>query len=133
MGTTLVGLIAGPDAVQLFGVGDCFAAHAAGGYLRPLLRSFDEVTSTTLLDAALGGTHDMVEPKMECNEVCPANGRFFLASDGVLRFADWDFVKSLLGDATLQPCELVDRITEHVSAGKAGDNLTCAVIEVEYV
>lgn len=130
MGTTIVGLLVGEDALHVFNVGDSPAYRLAGGVLE--LVSVDDAVldgqghPTHAIKQALGTRPD--PPKAHIRELDPGPGRYLLCSDGVSGVLPVDELARLAAGEDLVAA--VAAIAAAVLEAGAPDNLSMLLVQL---
>jgi len=126
MGTTVAGVVVGPDGALRFGVGDSRVYREHGGYLAQI--SVDDRGPSGGLTQCLGGRRDGSELHATVEPLDGA-GRLLLCSDGLSDLVELETMEQLLG----QPggaARSVKALWAAAMNGSGRDNITVALVEI---
>lgn len=143
MGTTLVASRLDGNEVTVLNVGDSRAYLVRGGVARQITRDHSYVAEQmrmglmTESDAERSpyqsaitravGIDDDVQPDFYTEMVQP-DDELLLCSDGLMRHMKDDEIGKIVGDQTMAPAEICERLIATVNASGGSDNVTCVVM-----
>lgn len=131
MGATIAGLVALPDSVILFNVGDCSILRIKDGYVGQLAlidRLSNEEGRTGMVTQALGGTPQPTVIDAHAEVFRPSNGDLLvLCSDGITDAVDTSDIANL-SSSFPEPAALADQLIAAACRAGAPDNVSVVVL-----
>jgi protein phosphatase len=143
MGTTLVAARLDGNEVTVVNVGDSRAYLVRGGVAQQMTRDHSYVAERmrmglmtereaerSPLQSAITraiGIDDDVQPDFY-TEIVQAGDEVLLCSDGLMRHMKAEEIGRIVGDTTMTPAEICERLIATVNARGGTDNVTCVVM-----
>lgn len=143
MGTTLVAARLDGNEMTVLNVGDSRAYVVRGGVARQITRDHSYVAEQmrmglmTESEAEMSphqsaitraiGIDDDVQPDFYTERVQTGDD-VLLCSDGLMRHMKDEEIARIVGDATMRPAEICERLIATVNARGGSDNVTCVVM-----
>ena len=148
MGTTVVGMLAGPQRLGLVHVGDSRIYRMRGGELtqltedhsllnfyiqtRPMsAEQIKQFAGKNVIVRAVG-LRDAVEPDVQVQEYVDGDV-YMLCSDGVTDMVDDAILAATLKDCGNRLVETTDQVIDHALAGGGKDNITVLLMRIIHV
>jgi serine/threonine protein phosphatase PrpC len=130
LGTTVAGLLLGPDSGVWFNIGDSRIYRERGGYLAQLSVDDRSLRTGTTLTQCLGGHANgtPLRPRIEPLNV-HKDGRWLLCSDGLSDLLDDSVIEKLLANPG-EPSRTVTALWAAAMNASGRDNITIVLLEV---
>lgn len=130
LGSTFCCVLLGTPSIGA-AIGDGFVAISSGRVVRPLAMTWDDIASSSTINAALGGgeqTSDVLALR-SFPVLAESGARYILASDGLIRAIEYEVFRTIVKSAST-PREALDGLLNVALNGGAPDNITCIIADI---